>query len=294
MTESVVGPGATIGAGAHVHRSVVLADAHIADGARFERAGDRQRWDTGVVDGNDMRAGDRGDGRPAAGGRADRREAGRRLGQVPSAVVIAGMGGSAMGGELLRALVAGDCPVPVTRVRAFGLPSWAGPGTLVVCVELLRRHGRDAGLRRPGAPSGRGACSASGWAARSAERAEAWSAPFAQVPGGLHPRAALGYLFGAMAGAFATCGLARRRHRRRVRAEGAAACDREAAADLGRRLARTVPLIYGTGRWPRWRTAGRRSSTRTRRCTPSAMPSPSSTTTRSWAGRGRRRARSRR
>jgi glucose/mannose-6-phosphate isomerase len=150
-----------------------------------------------------------------------------------------------MSGELLRALVAGDCPVPVTRVRAFGLPSWAGPGTLVVCssysgdtAETLacadQAHRQGAGLL----------CVGMGGAL--AERAEAWDAPFAQVPGGLYPRAALGYLFGAMAGAFATCGLARPGIAAEC-AEGAAACDREAAADLGRRLARTVPLIYGMG-----------------------------------------------
>ena len=132
-------------------------------------------------------------------------EAGTELG-LPAAVVMAGMGGSAMGGELLRALVAADCPVPITRVRGFGVPVWAGPGTLVVCTsysgdtaETLacaqQAHAQGAALL--GVASG----------GELARLADELGFPCALVPGGLQPRAALGYLFGAMAGAFAACGL---------------------------------------------------------------------------------------
>ena len=89
------------------------------------------------------------------------------------------------------------------------------------------------------------------------QRARAWGAPFAQVPGGLHPRAALGYLFGAMAGAFAACGLSRAGIAGEC-AQGVAAVDRDAAAELGARLATTIPLIYGSGPMAavayRWKT----------------------------------------
>ncbi|MEW6029250.1 MAG: bifunctional phosphoglucose/phosphomannose isomerase [Chloroflexota bacterium] len=48
-------------------------------------------------------------------------------------VVIAGMGGSAIGADLLAAYVASFSPVPVTVHRDYGLPFWArGPETLVV------------------------------------------------------------------------------------------------------------------------------------------------------------------
>ncbi len=175
---------------------------------------------------------------------------------MPTAVVIAGMGGSAMSGELLRALVIGDCAVPITRVRGFGVPSWAGPGTLVVCssysgdtAETLscadQAHGQGASLL----------CVGMGGALE--QRARTWGVPFAQVPGGLHPRAALGYLFGAMAGAFAVCGLSRAGIAGEC-AQGVAAVDRDAAAALGARLATTIPLIYGSGPMAavayRWKT----------------------------------------
>jgi glucose/mannose-6-phosphate isomerase len=183
---------------------------------------------------------------------AEQLREGERLGQatgervsLPSAVVIAGMGGSAMGGELLRALVMADCPVPITRVRGFGVPSWAGPGTLVVCVsysgntiETLscarRARGQGADILCVGAGGGLG------------EMAREWGVPFARVPHGLQPRAALGYLFGATAGAFAAAGLSRQGIPEEC-AAGVEAVDREAARDLGERLASTVPLIYGAG-----------------------------------------------
>jgi glucose/mannose-6-phosphate isomerase len=183
------------------------------------------------------------------------RAAGERLTR-PRAVVIAGMGGSAMSGELLRSLIVADAQVPITRVRGFGVPAWAGPDTLVVCssysgdtAETLacadQAHAQGASLL----------CVGMGGAL--ADRAAAWNAPFARVPGGLYPRAALGYLFGAMAGAFGACGLARPGIAAEC-AHGVEAADREAAAALGRRLAATVPLVYGAGPMAavayRWKT----------------------------------------
>jgi glucose/mannose-6-phosphate isomerase len=171
-------------------------------------------------------------------------DAGGRLAH-PSAVVIAGMGGSAISGELLRGLVIADCDVPVTRVRGFGVPKWAGAGTLVVCssysgdtIETLscadQAHAQGAGLLCVGMGGELG------------ERAQTWGVPLARVPGGLQPRAALGYLFGAMAGAFAACGLAAPGIAEQC-ANGVEAVDRAAARDLGERLIGTVPLIYGAG-----------------------------------------------
>ncbi|MFZ3069536.1 MAG: bifunctional phosphoglucose/phosphomannose isomerase, partial [Anaerolineaceae bacterium] len=49
-------------------------------------------------------------------------------------VVIAGMGGSAIGGDLLASFLAPIGSVPVVSHRNYGLPAWAnGKNTLVVC-----------------------------------------------------------------------------------------------------------------------------------------------------------------
>jgi glucose/mannose-6-phosphate isomerase len=48
-------------------------------------------------------------------------------------IVLCGMGGSAIGGSLLAALVANECKVSLTVNRDYDLPAWAtGPQTLVI------------------------------------------------------------------------------------------------------------------------------------------------------------------
>jgi glucose/mannose-6-phosphate isomerase len=48
-------------------------------------------------------------------------------------VLVAGMGGSAIGADLLAAYIAPICPVPFIVQRSYRLPAWAnGPGTLVI------------------------------------------------------------------------------------------------------------------------------------------------------------------
>ena len=186
-------------------------------------------------------------------GMADQLRAGEAIGAeagahlaLPAAVVIAGMGGSAMGGELLRTIVAGDCPVPITRVRSFGIPGWAGPGTLVVCVSYSGNTAETLACARQAHAQG-AAILAVASGGELVELAGELSLPCACVPGGdMQPRAALGYLFGAMAGAFGACGLAPEGIAGEC-ALGVELCDRGAAAQLGERLARTLPLVYGAG-----------------------------------------------
>ena len=80
-------------------------------------------------------------------------------------VVIAGMGGSAIGGELLAALAARDCPVPILVHRDYGLPACIGAQSLVIASsysgnteetlsatrEALGRRATVVGLARGGA-----------------------------------------------------------------------------------------------------------------------------------------------
>src|SRR5690242_440706 len=50
-------------------------------------------------------------------------------------VLLAGMGGSAIGGSLIEAFAGQDLRVPFAVWRNYGLPAWAGPDTLVVGVS---------------------------------------------------------------------------------------------------------------------------------------------------------------
>jgi glucose/mannose-6-phosphate isomerase len=56
---------------------------------------------------------------------------GRKVAQI----VMAGMGGSALGGELARNWLGDRLAVPLELVRDYTLPAYAGPETLVVCVS---------------------------------------------------------------------------------------------------------------------------------------------------------------
>ncbi len=47
-------------------------------------------------------------------------------------IVVLGMGGSAIGGSLLRSLLAEECPIPILSNRDYHLPAFVGPDTLVI------------------------------------------------------------------------------------------------------------------------------------------------------------------
>lgn len=52
--------------------------------------------------------------------------------EAPRAVAILGMGGSAIGGDLVRGIWADRLSVPVEVIRGYELPAWVGPDTLVI------------------------------------------------------------------------------------------------------------------------------------------------------------------
>ena len=112
------------------------------------------------------------------------------VGPLPEVVVVAGMGGSGIAGDVLAALAFGVSPVPVLAVKGDRLPAFVGPGTLLVAVsysgdtaETLSavEQGLAAGARLVAVTSG-GAL---------AELAGSRGAPLVGVEGGRMPRAAL-------------------------------------------------------------------------------------------------------
>jgi glucose/mannose-6-phosphate isomerase len=53
----------------------------------------------------------------------------------PRAIVVAGMGGSGVSGDVLAALCADACPIPVVVHRGYGLPGWVGAADLVMALS---------------------------------------------------------------------------------------------------------------------------------------------------------------
>ena len=114
-------------------------------------------------------------------------------------IVVLGMGGSAIGADLVRALAAPEATVPVVVNRAYDLPAWVGERTLVIASSYS--GGTEETLSGLGAAEASGARTAaitSGGplAERMAGR------PVVTISGGLQPRAALGYSLGVLLRAF--------------------------------------------------------------------------------------------
>ena len=84
----------------------------------------------------------------------------------PRAIVVTGMGGSGIAGEVLAAVAGQGCPVQVTTVHDYRLPVWVGAADLVVAVscsgateetlsaagEAARRGCRLLGVGNPESP----------------------------------------------------------------------------------------------------------------------------------------------
>ena len=111
-------------------------------------------------------------------------------GPEPRAVIVAGMGGSGVAGDVLGALAFFCSPVPVSSVKGDRLPGFIGPSTLLVAVsysgttdETLAavEEGLAAGARLVAVCSG----------GRLADLARQHGAPAVMVAPGRMPRAAL-------------------------------------------------------------------------------------------------------
>jgi glucose/mannose-6-phosphate isomerase len=117
---------------------------------------------------------------------------GKSGGSVASIVTL-GMGGSGIGGDIVKALLEPNSKVPVTVCKGYSLPAFVGPDTLVLAISYSGgteetmttfRQAVDAGARIIAITSG-GSLN---------DEAKNRGFPVIKVPGGLQPRAALGYL----------------------------------------------------------------------------------------------------
>jgi len=112
----------------------------------------------------------------------------------PQTVIVAGMGGSAIGGELLKDWARDRIAVPFEVNREYSLPAYANKNTLVFVVSYSGETEEslsvflDAIKRKCMT-----VCISSG--GKLLEFAEKLNVPYLRVPSGMPPRAALPYLF---------------------------------------------------------------------------------------------------
>ncbi len=109
-------------------------------------------------------------------------------------IVLSGLGGSAIGGDLLRTYLADSMGVPFLVNRGYTLPAYVGKDTLVIISsysgnteETISAH-KDAARRKA-----KVLCISTN--GMTAKLAASYGHPCITIPGGLSPRAAVGYSF---------------------------------------------------------------------------------------------------
>ena len=109
-------------------------------------------------------------------------------------VVLSGLGGSAIGGDILRTMVWKSADFSMTVNRHYELPGWVGKDSLVVCSSYSGNTEETLSVFRQAlAKKVPILVISSGGELLSQARKK--KLPYCEVPGGLPPRAALGYSF---------------------------------------------------------------------------------------------------
>ena len=207
-------------------------------------------------------------------------------------VVVLGMGGSGIAGDIMTAVAGPFMPVPIVVTKGYEPPSFVGPTTLCFALSFSGNTEETVEAAQTAALAGaRMVVIAKG--GELARLAQSWDATLIGLPDGIpYPRAGVGAMsvptllvleqIGLFPGASGWVDLAV--EQLKVRRDELFKDD-NGARELARRIGRTMPIVYGGGGLgARRRCGGRTSSTRTRRCRPSSTRCPSSCTTRSPAG----------
>jgi glucose/mannose-6-phosphate isomerase len=167
-------------------------------------------------------------------------------------VVVLGMGGSGIAGDVMVAVAGPFLPVPVTVVKSYAPPDFVGRGSLVFAMSFS--GDTEETVEAAGEAAAAGASlvvvSSGGELTRLAGE---WGAPVIPVPGDIpQPRAALGAMaipplivleeVGLFPGAAQWVALAVEQIARR---RDALCRPANAAEGIARRLQRTIPLVHG-------------------------------------------------
>jgi glucose/mannose-6-phosphate isomerase len=167
-------------------------------------------------------------------------------------VVVLGMGGSGIAGDVMVAVAGPFVPVPIVVVKSYDLPDFVGRGSLVYAISFSGNTEEtvEAAGEAVNAGASLVAVTSGGELGRLAEE---WGAPVVPVPDTIpQPRAALGAMaipplvvledIGLFPGASQWVALAvdqLKKRRDRLVLPGSM------AEELARRIGRTIPLVHG-------------------------------------------------
>jgi glucose/mannose-6-phosphate isomerase len=174
----------------------------------------------------------------------------------PGGLIVAGMGGSAIGGALARAALGDRASRPIVLARGYALPAWTTPDTTVLCASYSGDTEETlAAYDAAGALGARRVVATTG--GKLAEEARADNVPVVPLPGGFQPRAAVAYSLVVALEVAGLCGAGERLH---AEIDVAAAHAEELVSEwrpdgaedslpkeLARGLHGTVPQVAGSG-----------------------------------------------
>jgi glucose/mannose-6-phosphate isomerase len=174
----------------------------------------------------------------------------------PGGLVVCGMGGSAIGGDLATAALGDRATRPITTVRGYALEAWTHPDSLVLCASYSGNTEEALACFEAAGAAGaaRVALTTGG---KLAEAAREESVPVIGVPAGMQPRAAVIYMIVATLECASLCGAAPGVHaeidtaaallERLVEEWGPDAPEDSEAKAIARALQGTIPVVHGAG-----------------------------------------------
>jgi len=183
---------------------------------------------------------------------------------LPSVVALSGMGGSAAGGDFVKALFEAHGAASFVTVRDYHLPNYIGVGDIVFCASYSGNTEETLSVYAEAKKSGAKVVAVTS-GGKLKEQAEADGYTVYLVPGGQPPRTALGYMMIPVIVAAQRMKLIPEQPletaiallEQCAKEYGPEAAD-NATMQLARKIHGGLPIVYGLGTWQgyianRWR-----------------------------------------
>jgi glucose/mannose-6-phosphate isomerase len=172
-------------------------------------------------------------------------------------IVVLGMGGSGIAGDVVATTLNDELPVPVTVLKQIRAPAYVGPNTLAFAVSYSGDTEETVSMARSALAQGAQLVAVSCGGELEALARESGALHVA-CPDGYMPRAAIGALVAPLCTVLFRLGLAPGAHALLQLAQAQLAHRRDAcrpevegpanpARELARRIGRTIPIFYGGG-----------------------------------------------
>jgi len=118
---------------------------------------------------------------------------------TPRNVIVCGLGGSAIGGDLLSEWLSSHSGIPCAVSRSYSVPPFVDKDSLVLLASYSGNTEETISMFED-ARRKRAKMVTISSGGQLAQMSETYGVPFARLPTGMVPRASLGYMFGAMLG----------------------------------------------------------------------------------------------